>query len=274
MQNKFPLVSVIIPTHNRPELLKRTLLSIVNQSYPSLEIIVISNGISIINRNVVEELQDSRVCYLEQNDSGGPSSPRNHGIQKAQGEYVAFCDDDDLWMPNKVEKQVEALVNNYEYGLCYSKMLRFNQEKEWSISHEEGPADLKSLLYINTVPISSVLMKKTLLIKYGGFSESKCIGSSEDYEFLLRYSVITKFYFIDEYLIKYWSGDDRITDNQMNIRRLYRYLIQIFCCYAFLFKTGKIKIYNLIFPVFYNIKLFAKSLCYQMLISMKNLIKA
>lgn len=269
MQNRRPLISVIVPTHNRPLFLKKTLLSIVAQSYPHLEIIVVSNGFNPENKKVAEEIQDARICYLEQADSGGPSSPRNHGVRKSKGDYIAFCDDDDLWMPSKIEKQVTALESNGEYGLCYSKMMRFNHEKEWAIPHEEGATDLRSLLYINTVPISSVLIKKSLLEQYGDFSESKRIGTSEDYEFLLRYAAVTKFYFVDEYLIKYWSGGSRMTDNQMNISMLTRYFFQILSCYYALWIAKKIKLIHLAIPVLYNIKMFLKGCAYQLLLKME-----
>jgi glycosyltransferase domain-containing protein len=269
MENKGPLVSVIIPTHNRPEFLAQTLRSVIDQRYKNIEIIVISNGFNELNRNVTEEINDFRIRYIEQENSGGPSSPRNHGIRKSRGEYIAFCDDDDIWMPDKIEKQVHVLENNLEYGLCYSKMLRFDHEKEWSVTHEEGPADLKSLLYINTVPISAVLIKKSLLERCGNFSESKRIGTSEDYEFLLRYAAITKFYFLDEYLIKYWSGASRTTDNQMSIVKLAVYVSQIFACYDALRGTGKVKWISLVLPILYNTNLFLKGCIYQILVKIK-----
>lgn len=269
MENKHPLVTAVVPTYNRPDLLRKTLLSILNQSYKNIEILVVSNGFNNKNREVVEAFQDQRIQYAEQENSGGPSSPRNNGIGRAKGKYVAFCDDDDIWMLEKIEKQVKVLEDFSEYGLCYTKMLRFNNREEWIIPHEEGSADLNSLLYVNTVPISSVLIKKSLLDQYGNFSESKKVGTAEDYEFLLRHAVTTKFYFIDEYLIKYWSGNDRMTDNQMNIRRLFRYLCQVFVCYSCLLSLKKIKVFNLVMPAFYNLRLFLKSVMYQILIAVK-----
>jgi glycosyltransferase involved in cell wall biosynthesis len=199
------LVSVVIPTHNRPDFLKKTLQSIIDQTYSHLEIIVVSNGPNKDNERIAKDPNDQRIIYLDQENSGGPASPRNHGIRMAKGKYVAFCDDDDLWLSEKIEKQVKALEENLECGLCYSKMLRFDDQKQWANAHEEGAANFQSLLYVNTVPISSVLIRKYLLDKFGSFSESERIGSSEDYEFLLRHSTSTNFYFLDQYLIKYWS---------------------------------------------------------------------
>jgi glycosyltransferase involved in cell wall biosynthesis len=259
-----PLVSVVVPTYNRPDFLKKTVQSIAEQTYKNIEIIIVSNGFNKNNQKVAQEFNDSRIIYADQENSGGPASPRNHGIKIAKGKYVAFCDDDDLWMPDKIEKQIKALEENLEYGLCYSKMLRFDGQKEWANPGEEGPASLQSLLYINTVPISSVFMRKSLIDKFGGFSESNKVGSSEDYEFLLRHAAETNFYFLDEYLIKYWCGDNRVTQNSPSVAYIINYSCQIFWCYSTLRKSRKIRLHELIGPSFYmlfsNLKIFIHQL--------------
>lgn len=267
MTNNLPLVSVIVPTHNRPDFLQKTLESILLQSYKNMEIIVVSNGVNNCNKEVVVSLNDERLLYFDQENSGGPSAPRNHGILKAKGKYIAFCDDDDLWMCDKVQKQVIALENNPEYGLCYTKMLRFDYTKEWTNSNEEATeADLNSLLYVNTVPISSVFLRRDLIDKLGSFSGSKKIGPAEDYEFLLRYVCKTTFYYIDEYLIKYWSGDNRTTklDGQ-SIKEQINYIKCIYWCYFFLCQNAKISKHMLIRPFMYHVYLASKIIIFQKL---------
>ena len=243
--------------------MKKTLLSILDQDYKNIEVWVISNGRNEENRLVVTSLQDQRLRYLElEKNTGGPSGPRNFGIEHAKGVYVAFCDDDDLWTADKLSKQVKALEENPQYGLCYAKMLRFDDKHEWSVPHEEGPATLASLLYENTVPISAVIVRKHLLEKIGHFSESKLIGSSEDYEFLLRHAAYTDFYFIDEYLIKYWSGNDRMTPKLQNVKGLMTYLLQVLASYRSLWKTKKIRWIKLVRPTLFHLKYFVKNIIY------------
>ena len=263
MANK-PLVSVIVPTHNRPDFLEKTLQSILKQTYKNLQIIVVSNGFNQKNKEIVENLKDKRILYKEQENSGSPSSPRNHGIRLSKGKYVAFCDDDDLWMPEKIEKQVEALEKNLNYDLCYSKMLRFDGKKEWAIPHEEGPSTLKSLLYVNTIPISSVFIRKKNLDIYGGFSEDPKVGTAEDYEFLLRHAVHSNFLFIDEYLIKYWSGSNRMTpiDDNRTLCKNLKYFAYIIGCYYILYKKNDIQIKILFKPIFFHLKNLIKTLGY------------
>lgn len=260
-----PLVSVIVPTYNRPAFLKRTLQSILAQTYKNIEIIVVSNGVSQTNHDTVLELKDSRIIYLDQENSGGPSSPRNHGIKRASGKYIAFCDDDDLWMSDKLIKQVKVLEKNHQYGLCYTKMLRFNNEREWAIPHEEGSADFQSLLYVNTVPISSVILRKNLLNQYGFFNETKQVGTSEDYEFLLRYAYQTQFFFLDEYLIKYWSGINRTTSFSGSSSEFILHYKHIIFIFMIVQKLNNIKKRIFLRPALYHLCTAMKNVIYNLL---------
>jgi teichuronic acid biosynthesis glycosyltransferase TuaG len=260
--SKLPLVSVVIPTHNRPDFLKRAIQSIIAQTYQEIEIIVISNGYNEINRHAAQSFRDARIIYVEQEDSGGPASPRNHGMRIAKGDYIAFCDDDDIWMPDKLEKQIMVLEENLEYGLCYSNMLRFDDQNVWFEKHEQGYATFNSLLYINTVPISSVIVRKNLLNRVGLFCESKIVGDSEDYEFLLRYAIYTKFYYIDEFLIKYWSGDNRKTKYTLQYLNTLKYFCRIMGCYYRLICISPSAIRQILPAIFYNIKNLMKSLIF------------
>src|SRR5260370_42068750 len=100
----FPLVSVGIPTHNRPRMLAETLASVRAQTFTDYEIIVVSNGESAEERRASQEAASGCV-YLEL-DRGNVSAARNFGIERAKGEWIAILDDDDLWPPNKLERQV------------------------------------------------------------------------------------------------------------------------------------------------------------------------
>jgi glycosyltransferase involved in cell wall biosynthesis len=249
-----PLVSVIVPTHNRPEFLKNTLNFICLQTYKNLQILVISNGFSKENQKIVKDFNDDRITFFEQENSGTPASPRNHGILQAKGTYVAFCDDDDIWIPNKIEKQVAILNNNLNYDACFSKMIRFNDKHEWTLQNEEGPADFKSLLYTNTIPISSLIVRKIFIDKMGSFKTSKQVGNSADYELVLRYSLNTKIYFLNEYLIKYWSGENRTTslDFHNQFRSIFVYLKTIISCFWIIHKEQGINLITFLRPILFH----------------------
>jgi hypothetical protein len=101
-------VSVIIPTHNRRELLSMTLASVLAQSSVDLEAIVVDDGSSDETPRFLEELDDDRVRVVRNQPAKGVSAARNGGIAAARGDWIAFCDDDDLWAPDKLAAQLHA----------------------------------------------------------------------------------------------------------------------------------------------------------------------
>ena len=104
-----PKVSVIIPTYNRANLLARAIKSVLNQTFQDFELIVVDDGSTDNTRKVVEEFQkkDSRIKYIFQENSGGPAKPINTGIKNSKGEYITILEDDDEFLPQKLQKQVE-----------------------------------------------------------------------------------------------------------------------------------------------------------------------
>ncbi len=101
-----PLVSVVVPTHNRARLLRRTLRSILAQHMVDLEVVVIDDGSTDDTGDVAAT--DPRVLVIRNRESAGVSAARNRGIAAARGEWIAFCDDDDLWSPDKLNRQLTA----------------------------------------------------------------------------------------------------------------------------------------------------------------------
>lgn len=117
--NKVPdLVSVIIPTYNRPHFLKRAIESVLNQSYKKIEIIVVDNCSENRVEHLVSDFHDSRLVY-HFNNKKGPSAARNLGIKVASGEYISFLDDDDEYTPQKLELQRKRLYPFTKYYWTY-----------------------------------------------------------------------------------------------------------------------------------------------------------
>lgn len=107
-----PLVSVIIPTYNRAGIILGTIESVRAQTYKNLEIIIVDDASKDDTAEVVKAIQDERVRYIPNAKNQGASITRNNGVQAATGEYVAFLDSDDVWLPNKIELQLPLLHNN------------------------------------------------------------------------------------------------------------------------------------------------------------------
>lgn len=214
LQTVLPVVSVVVPTHNRRELLKETLQSILNQTFRNFELIVVSDGSTDGTNEMVLGLQDSRVHLIQQEKSGQPAKPRNSGIIAAKGVYIALCDDDDLWEPNKLAIQVDALENNQSVAMCYTngavlkdgivQQGRLNRRRIFS-NH------FNQLLRGNFIPNSSVLIRKSVFDRVGMINTDSTFRGIEDYEFWLRVSHEFIMLYIDQPLIQYRVHTNNIT---------------------------------------------------------------
>ena len=104
-----PKVSVIILTYNRATLLRRALQSVLNQSFGDFEIIVVDDASVDGTKDVMRDMSDNRIQYVQHKQNMGEGRSRNTGLAKAQGQYIAFLDDDDEWLPEKLELQVSLM---------------------------------------------------------------------------------------------------------------------------------------------------------------------
>ncbi|MGV8947233.1 MAG: glycosyltransferase family 2 protein [Lutibacter sp.] len=225
-----PLVSVIIPTYNRTDYLKLTLQSILNQTFNDFEIIVVDDG-TLSDDNLLLCQSFEKVRYLKIENSGGPSKPRNIGIKEAKGKYLAFVDDDDLWLPKKLQKQVEILENNPEFGLVHSccEVIEKNGILQNRIIGRPGSPEVKhGEVYMRmignwTVMMPTSFVRKTVVDKVGFFNE-KMPPAGEDTEYWTRFSFETKFYYVEEPLVQYRIHANNISDDKAKYLELPLYL--------------------------------------------------
>lgn len=183
-------VSVIISTYNSP-FLKRAVISALEQSYPPLEIIVVDDSSDRVdNQKTIAKLRKrcpgKTLQYLRVKHSGLPAFVRNVGIRKARGELVAFLDDDDYWIKNKLERQVEYLRHHPKVALVCCQAYRTGTTKAYHDLNRSQQLTLDQLLKTNFVINSSVLLKRELAEELGGYDEDPTLKAYEDYEFWLR----------------------------------------------------------------------------------------
>lgn len=107
-----PFVSVIIPTYNRAHIIHRAITSVLQQTYQNLEIIIVDDASKDETEAVISSFQDERIRYIRHPENYGGADARNTGISAASGEYITFLDSDDVWLPNKVELQLQCLINH------------------------------------------------------------------------------------------------------------------------------------------------------------------
>jgi glycosyltransferase involved in cell wall biosynthesis len=184
-----PTVSVVVPTKDRVQLLAAALRSIGAQGRGPLEVIVVDDGSADPDavRHVVAELADHRVHVLRRTVPGGVSAARNLGLDKATGDLVAFCDDDDLWAPDKLAEQVVALDRTGR-SWAYAGSVDISRSGTVVKGSPPPPPDevVAGLPKANVIPggCSGVLAERTVLTKVGGFDEG--LGPCADWDLWLR----------------------------------------------------------------------------------------
>ncbi|MFC2025019.1 glycosyltransferase [Chloroflexota bacterium] len=200
-------VSVIIPTYNRAHLISNAIDSILAQTFNDFELIIVDNFSSDDTESVVKSYVDRRIRYFKNNNNGLVSINRNYGIENSRGEYIAFLDDDDSWLPKKLEKQVSLLESNNELGLVYSDCYVIDdndniRENTYCYGRKlaKGKA-FNELFQSNFIPMLTVVIRKEALDKVGGFNPRYKIA--EDYDLWLRIAAHYPIDFTDQPLAKF-----------------------------------------------------------------------
>lgn len=176
-----PLVSAVVTTHNRTELLPRALDSVAAQTYPNMELIVIDDGSDEDVKSIVKSYSDVlRVDFIRNNNALGACHARNQGIEAAEGYFVAGLDDDDQWHLERIEKLVNAYSDDYSFVTSDVRMMYKKGSPVW---HKKAVITLDDLLYSNYVG-NQGLIKKERLLDVGGFDES--LIAAQDYDLWIR----------------------------------------------------------------------------------------
>lgn len=199
-----PLVSVILPTHNRAALLDRAIGSVLAQTYRDFEIVVVDDASTDDTQQVIEGFADPRLRYIRHDRNRGAPAARNTGIAAARGDLIAFQDSDDEWHREKLSRQVDAM---HECGdettvLC-TGLLRHSGSSNtyvpepW-VSRRQGNI-LPQLLLGNFVGTPTLLIPRKCLDKVGGFDEN--LPRFQDWELVLRLAAAYPFRLLDEPLV-------------------------------------------------------------------------
>lgn len=212
-----PKVSVIIPSYNRAKLVGRAIDSVLKQTFSDYEIIVVDDG-SQDNTKDVLSAYDRKIKYIYQSNRG-ISGARNRGIKEAAGEYIAFLDSDDLWIPEKLAEQVKVLEANKKVGIVYSKLQMINDKGEHcgvKPKHKSGK-NFRELIEIGgDIPTSSVMTRRECFEKVGVFDES--LQQMEDIDMWIRIAKVYDLYEIaDQMLAYYYRHEEQVTRNRIKV---------------------------------------------------------
>lgn len=226
-------VSIIIPTYNRGYCLHRTIQSVIDQTYSNWELLIVDNNSSDDTIEVIQSFNDKRIKLFKIDNKGIIAISRNYGLKMATGDYIAFLDSDDWWLPNKLAKSLKYLnlnadvvyhdmylVNSFKSYLPFNKILKSRSIKKNAFQ--------ELLINGNAIVNSSVVLKREIIAQINGFNEDPLIVAAEDYDAWLRLARLTEaFVRIKEPLGYYWNADGVSAQRSQTIINIKR-LIQIY----------------------------------------------
>lgn len=212
-----PKVSVVIPTYNRADKVRKSVESVLAQSFKDLEVVVVDDGSSDETGQTLNHDFGDRIRYYFQHNQG-VSVARNKGIEEARGEWIAFLDSDDLWEQEKLEYQFKALDRfGAQCGACYTDVKFFNHSEtrtmfqlaEGNYRHEEEMGVNTDVLRLLVKPggagmvvcLSSFLARRDVIRKMGGFDTG--LLYSQDSEFMFRLAMLTGFCYVNRPLVSF-----------------------------------------------------------------------
>lgn len=202
------LVSVIVPTFQRHAYLDLTLRAIRAQTHARLEVLVVADGDDARTRDVVEQQRDARVRYLHVPHAGFPAVPRNAGLREARGALLGFCDDDDLWHPEKLAHQVPVLLDG-GYGMCTTDFDFIDAdgrqvERDNRCHRYHGPFDWQTFYAsMGFICNAAGLFTRRVYEQVGGLHEDPRLRANEDFEYWTRILHAAPGYFIGRKLVSY-----------------------------------------------------------------------
>ncbi|HSZ84506.1 MAG TPA: glycosyltransferase family A protein [Puia sp.] len=214
-------VSIIIPVYNRCLLIRKTIESVLAQTFSNWELIIVDDGSTDNTVDCINSIQDPRVHILSFPHCGNIAELRNTGAQNSSGDLIAFLDSDDLWLPQKLEIQLEEMRKNNAHW-CYAGFELIDETgrsipaKYGSYHPYSGWIIEKLLTYDATANISSLILERSLFDKTGGFNSDPKLFCREDYEFILRLAMNAEACAIDSALVRIRDHEGRTTNTLTN----------------------------------------------------------
>lgn len=215
------MISVLMCTYNRENFLRKSIDSVLAQTYKDFEFIIVDDGSTDASKEVIESYDDKRIKYIPLEQNSFYCFAANYGLKHCEGEYVAFMNSDDIWAPEKLEKQIDFMENHKEYGVCFTSVsLIDNQGNDVS----DKCSDMKNLFatnfetqkewiefflyHGNALCHPSALIRKSILDKVGDFHLLFCqLG---DYDLWIRIATEAPIYVLQEHLIKFrWDVEKK-----------------------------------------------------------------
>jgi len=204
------LVSIIMPSFNTGKFIKETIESVICQTYENWELIIVDDCSTDDTDSVVSSFSDDRIKFFKNEKNSGAAVSRNFAIRKASGRWIAFLDSDDVWLPNKLEKQISFMIdNNYSFSYtCYSEM---NEDSVESGRVVSGPKVIsKTGMYNYCWPGCLTVMYDVSVV---GLVQIEDIKKNNDYAIWLKVIQKAKCHLLNEVLAKYRRRQGSISNH-------------------------------------------------------------
>ena len=193
-----PLISVVIPTYNRADLIPKAIQSVLDQTYQNWELIIVDNYSDDGTKEVIDSFKDPRISMLLLPRTGSVAASRNFGVQHSKGEWIAFLDSDDWWFSEKLKTVSEVIQNGSD--LIYHDLQIVSGPDDPKSSRKTKSRKLKDPIFLdlllngNDIALSSVTVRKSIFMKVKGMNESPTFFAVEDYDTWLRIAQITNLF--------------------------------------------------------------------------------
>lgn len=219
------MISVIIPSYNRARVLPRALQSVLNQKYGDIEVIVVDDASTDNTEQVVESIKDSRVRYIRLNHNSGACTARNIGVQAARGEWIAFQDSDDEWLPDKLEEQCKHMqISSADVVFCAFERYATENGEKYIFPHayvNPGRITYEQLLFENLASTQTILGKKECFMKIPFKTD---FPRMQDWEMMLRMVQQFDVRYFNEVLVRVYEQPDSISRNPEKALEAYEQL--------------------------------------------------
>lgn len=227
------IVSVIIPTYNREATIGAAIQSVLWQVGSEIELIVVDDGSRDGTRGVVEGFSDPRVKLISLDENRGANHARNIGWRHARGKWVAFQDSDDIWHPDKLAVQMEAISRRPSAAGCFSAFVRCGlgyaaRVPSFDIHEGDGLAD--QILHENFVSTQTLVVSRDALEEAGGFDET--LPRFQDWDLAIRLLQRRPLCYVPQPLVTVIDSDDSISHDPQKLVDAFRY---VHCKYASLY---------------------------------------
>jgi glycosyltransferase involved in cell wall biosynthesis len=228
-----PLVSVIIPTKDRPNMLCEAVQSALNQTYPYVEVVVINDAGIDVRHKLTMIPKSSSITYVNLLHNSERSKSRNYGISIANGDYITYLDDDDIYYPNHIETLLGVLTSKkidiaYTDSLMAQQSIHNNTHKTIrKICFYSHDFNFEKLLVDNYIPILCIMHKKKCIEKSGYFDEK--ISTHEDWDLLIRLAQHYNFFHVKQITSEYRVRDDNTNTTNSKLPKFletYKYIYE------------------------------------------------